>query len=284
MADTGGSHDYNDEQLTRYLLGTLDADDAEAFDELSITDQEFAARLLVAEDDLVDAFARGDLDADSRSRFESRYLSVPGAREKLRFAETLAARQSRSGSAGPGIMVGSSHVSRPRWRPMWALAAAASLVLAAASYIVIERATGRSSQPQVPTTVVRSQPGPPEAAPSRPAPTESVIAMVLVPPTRAPRELPTLTLPGDAARVQISLVLESDDYRSYQVVLKQSEADRTLWQSARLSSSASGANRILPVTIDAAVLTPGRHTLELSGYGDAGGGEVITSYTFRVIR
>ena len=79
-------------------------------------------------------------------------------------------------------------------------------------------------------------------------------------------------------------MLESDDYRSYQVALKESETDRTLWQSLRVSSSASGANRVVPITIDATLFKPGEYTLDLSGYRGAGRGEVITSYTFRMIR
>ncbi len=256
MSDTGGSH-HDDQRLIRFLLGTLTASEAEALDELSMTDDDFAGRLRVVEDDLVDAYARGDLDADARTRFESRYLAAPAGRERLRFAEALEVHQKRGGSPASEPAGAVHQAARSRRLPMWTLAAAASIVLAVASYVLLQRTTARPPQPEVPPAVVKSQPGPPTVetpTASAPAPTESVIAMVLVPPTRAPRESPTLRLPGGAAKVQISLVLESDDYRSYQVVLKQSETDRTLWQSARLSSSASGGDRILSVTIDATLL------------------------------
>jgi hypothetical protein len=289
MADTGGSHDYDDQRLIRYVLGTLNADETEALDELSMTDEDFAGRLRVVEDDLVDAYARGDLAADDRTRFESRCLSVPAARDRLRFAQTLAAHQQRTGSAASPQLGGMTQASRQGRPPLlWALAAAASIALAVASYVAVGRTRTPSPQPEGPSAVVKSQPSPPSAeSPKASVPAqidETVIAMVLMPPTRGPGESPTLTIPGSATNVQIHLVLESDDFRSYEVALKGSKTDRTLWRSARLQSSASGANRIVPVTIDAALLNPERYTLDLSGYRDKGSGEIITSYTFRVIR
>jgi anti-sigma factor RsiW len=47
-----------DDQLIRHLLGTLPEDEAQRVEEETIVDDEVAARLQVAEDDLVDV-ARG---------------------------------------------------------------------------------------------------------------------------------------------------------------------------------------------------------------------------------
>jgi hypothetical protein len=286
MADTGDSHDYDDQRLIHYLLGTLTADEAEELDELSMTDEDFAGRLRVVEDDLVDAYARGDLDAGARTRFESRYLAVPGAHERLRFAEAFEIHQKRGASPAPARAVPLPTASRRL--PMWALAAAASIVLAVASYVLLQRTTARPAQTEVPPGVVKSQPGPPTVeTPTAPAPTqadESVIAMVLMPPTRGPGESAALTLPRGATTVEIRLTLESDDFKGYEVVLKDLKTDRALWRSPRLQSTASAADRVVPVRIDAARLNSERYTLDLIGYRGEGRGEVITSYTFRVIR
>ena len=288
MADTGGSHDYDDQRLIRYLLGTLTVGEAEELDELSMTDEDFAGRLRVVEDDLVDVYARGNLDADARTRFESRYLAVPGAHERLRFAEALAIHEKRGASSASEPVRAVPLPTRSRRLRMWTLAAAASIVLAVASYVLLQRTTARPPQPEVPPAVVKSQPSPPAVgtpAASVPAQAdESVIAMVLMPPTRGPGESPTLTLPGSATKVEIRLVLESDDFRRYEAILKDSKTDRPLWRSGRLQSSSTGQGRMVPVTIDATVLKPEGYTLELSGYRGAGGAEVITSYTFRVLR
>ena len=45
-----------------YLLGQLPESEAERLDELSITDDECAERIRAVEHDLVDAFARGELE------------------------------------------------------------------------------------------------------------------------------------------------------------------------------------------------------------------------------
>jgi len=288
MADTGGSHADDDQRLIRYLLGTLTAGEAEELDELSMTDEDFAGRLRVVEDDLVDAYARGDLDADARTRFESRYRAAPGASDRLRFAEVLEIRQKRGRLPASEPVRAAHQPGRSRRLPMWALAAAASIVLAATSYVLLEQTKTRPPQPEVPPAVVKSQPGPAagEAPPvSVPAQAdESVIAMVLMPPTRGPGEPPTLTLPGSATKVQIHLVLESDDFRGYEVILRNPKTDRPLWRSGRLQSSSTGSDRMVPIAVDATLLKPGGYTMDLSGYRAAGGAEVITSYTFRVVR
>ena len=67
MPDAGKSQPYDDEQLVRYLLGSLDEQDTERFDELSVSDDEFAGRLQAVENDLIDAHARGELSTDRRA-------------------------------------------------------------------------------------------------------------------------------------------------------------------------------------------------------------------------
>ena len=79
----------DDQRLVNYLLGLLADDEAERLDEASIVDDELAARLRIVEDDLVDAYASGTLDAPTRQRFESYYLSSPHRSEKVRFARGL---------------------------------------------------------------------------------------------------------------------------------------------------------------------------------------------------
>jgi hypothetical protein len=79
----------DDELVVRYLLGALPEDEIECFDELSITDDEFALRLRTVEQDLVDAYVKGELSAGLRALFRSRYLASPAQRKMVRFAEAL---------------------------------------------------------------------------------------------------------------------------------------------------------------------------------------------------
>ncbi|HWN10509.1 MAG TPA: hypothetical protein VNO50_14795 [Pyrinomonadaceae bacterium] len=78
---------YNPELITQYLLGSLSEAESDRFDELSIADDRFAELLKAAENDLVDAFARGELTGTELAQFESHYLASSLRREKAEFAD-----------------------------------------------------------------------------------------------------------------------------------------------------------------------------------------------------
>jgi hypothetical protein len=77
---------YDKEELTRYLLGTLPADETERLDELSFTDEDFNAALRETENDLTDAYARGELTGERADEFKARYFGSPHRRAKVDFA------------------------------------------------------------------------------------------------------------------------------------------------------------------------------------------------------
>src|SRR5215470_9307521 len=96
----------HDQQLVRYLLGQVTPDEADRIDELSVVDDDIAARLRSVEDDLVDAYVRGALSGDTLARFESYYLSSPLRRERVRFARSFVPavdREPRQPAAGRGV-------------------------------------------------------------------------------------------------------------------------------------------------------------------------------------
>jgi hypothetical protein len=80
---------YNNQTMTRYLLGSLPEAETEALDELSVADDEVAYALKVAETDLVDAYVRGELTGAALEQFNSYYLASPLRREKVRFAQAF---------------------------------------------------------------------------------------------------------------------------------------------------------------------------------------------------
>jgi hypothetical protein len=88
-------------QLVRYLLGLLSEEDAERLDAASIADDEVAAQLRIAEDDLVDAYVRGLLTGDTLERFESFYLASPRRRAKVCHARTFLRAVDRVTPADP---------------------------------------------------------------------------------------------------------------------------------------------------------------------------------------
>ena len=77
---------YDDKTIAQYLLGFLSETEAERFDKLSVTDDQFADALRIAEKDLVDAYVQGELTGQDLDRFETYYLSSPLRRSNVEFA------------------------------------------------------------------------------------------------------------------------------------------------------------------------------------------------------
>jgi hypothetical protein len=152
-----GRSELKDEYLVQYILGLLPESETERLDEASIADDEIAGRLRIVEDDLVDAYVRGNLDGETLERFETYYLSSPARREHVRFAASLvravdrAARPQAKAATGaaaaasavaPAVAGASVASSSFRQRSLgWlvpALAAAAVLLLASSATLVYE--------------------------------------------------------------------------------------------------------------------------------------------------
>ena len=79
----------NNQVITKYLLGSLAEAETERLDELSFTDDVFAEALKSVEKDLVDSFARGELEGEALEKFKSHYLASPLRREKAEFAKAF---------------------------------------------------------------------------------------------------------------------------------------------------------------------------------------------------
>ena len=92
----------SDQLITQYLLGSLSSEETERLDELSLSDDEFAGRLQVVENELIDAYVEGELSGQTLQQFNSFYLSSPKRCERVRFAQalhTVAGRAAVSGEA-----------------------------------------------------------------------------------------------------------------------------------------------------------------------------------------
>ena len=87
---------HTNDLIVQYLLGSLSEEETERLDELGIVDDEFAVRLQLVENDLVDGYVRGELSGNTLERFASFYLSSSRRREKVRFAQVFQAAPARS--------------------------------------------------------------------------------------------------------------------------------------------------------------------------------------------
>ena len=155
---------FSDQEIVQYLLGS--STDAERLDELSFTDDEFAARLQSVENDLVDAYVSGELSGQPLENFNLHYLSSPHRRNKVLMARGLkdvlnspegldrtALTESRSGlwnSLREFFLV-------PRPRLQIGLATALLLILAAAAWLFVSNLRLHQQSNQSHTELVNLQ-------------------------------------------------------------------------------------------------------------------------------
>jgi len=133
--------------LNQYLLGALPESEVERLDELSITDDAFAAKLSEAENDLVDGYNRNELRGETLELFKTHYLSSSMRRDKVKFAMALhETTQAQSTSIAPPV----PEVTQSTWlskllaklfaRPLlqWSFAAAAIVLILVAGLMAFD--------------------------------------------------------------------------------------------------------------------------------------------------
>jgi anti-sigma factor RsiW len=72
-----------EETCERYLLGELSEAEREQFEESYFTDDSLFERFLAVKDELLDAYARGELDEEKRVRFARHFLAAAPRRRQL---------------------------------------------------------------------------------------------------------------------------------------------------------------------------------------------------------
>lgn len=309
--------------LVRYLLGSLSEEEAERLDELSIADDAFAWRLSAVENDLVDAYVRGELSGGELAEFRKFYLSSPKRLQKLEFAEALSsfdgktaaaaaqARQARTGSSSELKQESSKGLSPWRWFSVprlalqWGFAGGALAMMLAAGYLLLEngRLRKQTSEAQGSHAAVdqHKQELQRQLNDQRAANAEmskelerlkesqpnldqiKTLSAVLLPPTRGAGALPTVSVARGTDLVVLLLALESDDFPAYRVGLKDPATNQTVWHSTNLEAAPGGANKIVSVSFPAHLLKPQNYVLELSGVPSSGHAEFVSGYPVHVV-
>jgi len=290
--------------LTRYLLGALPDTETEKLDELAITDDELAWRLAEAENELVDAYVRGELSGEDLDRFRRHYLSSAKRREKVMFAGALRDHVEKGHVDTPARAL--PVAARPARRaPGRALAAAAVVLLAAAGYLLF--ANGRlrqelsAAQSQRAALQARADGLQKELEEQRVAAAEArkpppsgglaqamlerlqIVSVVLSPQRRGVEQVATLSIPSETDVVALQLQLESDEFPQYEVAVKSAADNRVAWRSGKLKSVASNGRKIVTASVPAALLSPGHFTVELAGLASEGRPHSLASYAFRTV-
>jgi hypothetical protein len=310
------------QELASYLLGALTEEATEHLDERSIADGEFALRLNAVENDLVDAYVRGELPGEAQNRFEKYYLSSPRRLEKVEFSRALLRHeresptaiskqvriedsQGRSPQEEPDARDGWRWINLPRLGLRWGPAAAAIVMLLVAGLLLQENRSLREEQSesrdQQAALNRRAQELERQLSEQRAAKSglekalESLraslpashalttIVAVLAPPTRGASQIPSISLPRGTDQVLLRLQLEADEFPRYQVALKDPATNRILWRSTdALRAKPEGNENVVSTSFSARLFKPQRYILELSGVPAGGGPELVSSYPLRV--
>lgn len=270
-----------DDVLVRYLLGSLPESEVERLDEWSVTDDVFAQRLKDAENDLLDDYAAGRLGDDVRARVEAIYLTSPAALERIRFARTLGEWEKRGAATAtvgaPAEVKPKLIVIRRRWR--WPLAAAAVLTLGTvAGYLAIEHT--QAPVAHAPTQALQKTQAPEVAAGSAAIPVAATF--LLLPGTRGTNALRTLTLPANAASVELRAQLEFDDFAQYRLELRDLAADRVVWRSDSVAAHDEGGKRVVAATIPVNTLQEKSYALQVLGTKRGAPDEPVGDYAFQM--
>jgi hypothetical protein len=314
MMSLSNSHSPDDQLLVRYLVGSLTEDETERLDELSVADDQFAAHLRAVENDLVDAYVKGELSGDTLNRFNTHYLSTPALRDKVTFAEALLRYQRRAAAAPAFTARGRRWFGVPRVVPHWGWAVAALLFLGATGSLVVENnrlrhemiaaraaraaVEAREQELQRQVTEQRSANAetarelaqireslaqrPAAAAPNQPAGGTVIASFVLLPPKRGGGDIPTIRLPSATPAVTLHVDLEADEFPIYRAQLNDPATAQIIWSGANLRAARRGGARSLSITLDASVLKPQTYIVDVIGVPARGAPESVASYPFRV--
>lgn len=124
----------------------------------------------------------------------------------------------------------------------------------------------------------------------QPKPTNSpgrqltVASFVLAPSLRETNDLPTLSIAPKTDTAAMQVEVEGDVFALYKVRLQSLTDGKLLWQSGKIKSRKLGANRALNVSFPAKLLKSQIYTLEVSGVSAAGAEEILSNYSFRIVR
>lgn len=165
--------------LKSFLLGELSHGERGEVEERLFADPEYFRQFRAAEDELMDEYLYGDLDAGERERFETYFLNTPERRESLRVARALKQYISRN-AAPASALANRARVTRKEQSSFFdflrlpalrfSLSTAAVLIVAAGLWWLLVRPPTRdktdpalqanSSDPlPTPTQLARATPG-----------------------------------------------------------------------------------------------------------------------------
>jgi hypothetical protein len=245
-----------DALLRGYLLGRLAPESRDAVERRLFSDDRiFWERLCLVEEELVDQYARGELDGEESARFERDFLCTDERRAKLELA--LALREYAEGRRAERKRAW-EWLLRPVAAPAWALAVAATLLLATPA-LVLRLASPRGPQGEV----------------------SAWLSAGLV--RDAGGELTRVTLPPDCQIVRLRLEAGPAEVLRYRATLHDVAGD-LLWAQDGLRAGPAEGREAVTLTLPCELLPAEDYHVRLFGASPVADPEPLDRYDFRVLR
>lgn len=271
---------HEERRLRSYLLGALPPDEAEKLEEAYFEGAPVFEELLLAEDDLIDAYVAGRLSSDEHRAFEAAFLSAPRRRERVDFARALrrAASSWEMAARPPGA----------RLAPLAAAAAIAAVLAGGAWAVRRQRDLGADlSRTRAELHALQSDVRGLQERGARLAqelsmaerPVAGVVTWVLSPALSRGHSAPRpLSLPPSAEWVRLRLPLERASDGVFEVEIQTPEG-RVVSSQRVLTAGASAGVQAIEAMVPARALATGTYVALLR----RGKGEEVASFPLRVV-
>lgn len=290
----------NKEIFVRYLLGDLPEDERERLEKEYFADHETLQFLHCVEDDLIDAYVRGDLLLEQRKQFERYFLDSPLKQRRVEFARTLwlaLSDQEKPAAQGKTARV-TAWRSSATWR---VLAATLLVVLVLLTFLTIQNWRLRTALSQAQSARLELQnqirqlqqesavlAAEPKLGADWPLSARGeTISMLLVPSLLrdgGDSKRQRLFIPPDASSVFLVLQLPADRGPLYRAVLQTAEGTLAHSFDALRSRALPGGGQAVVLNLTPQTLNRGDYVIRLFAQTDQGHMEELHPYSFSVTR
>ncbi len=298
------------EKYRRYLFGELIPSERDEFERILFGDESIADELDEFENDLVDAFVRGEMAVSERAKFSQVYLNSPSRIARVELARGIASKKMPAGIKPAVETVGFLDQVRGFFSGfgMAATGAAAALLITAGAIWYLSIQPVDELAVTVPVENINSPlidipvPGTNDEPPTPPdkgngtkeangsnarankingqAEPPRIFALTLFPSTRSSGSQRS-TVPSGAGPVRLTIVHDNEEpFDRYRVVVKDGSGSVVATNTIRLT--ANSVERPVSVTIPSGKLARGKFEVALTGVRNDGATEEIGFYSFRV--
>ncbi len=296
----GGSQEFSDETIRRFLLGGLSASEQPLFEQRLITDDGLDARVRLAEFDLADDYAFERLSTLDRELFEKKFLLTSDRQQQVRVSKVLRDRFSSTAATSSEEHTVAQRLrelfglNRPAWRiafgvlillilfgTAWLVIKEPRIVRQIANRITPRRSTPASAPREAGHPTNTSMPEHQTTPSPMPEHDQTAAARIVLMPAVSydSNKLLSVNLPkGEQEIVRLQLVVKPDQPGPHRAELLTVQG-QSIFSADSLQSADSRAN--VDFDVPAHLLNGGDYQIRLSR-SDRGKQEVVARYYFRV--